>query len=243
MKRLAIFVEGQTEQIFVGKMVTEIAGEKNISIDYEKAHKNKKGNRVFVGITEIAAHSEVSGQKYYVLIRDCGSENNVKSDIVDSYAGLASKNYEKILGLRDVFPNFTYADIRKLEAGLKYQVPTRPMPVNILLAVMEVEAWFLAETTHFYRIHSSLTIDLIKAHFFDPNSIDVERRINPAKDLDAIYHLAGRAYTKKKKNALRTVKALDYSLLYCDLQNRVNRLGQFIGHINSFLEPKTLRAN
>lgn len=232
MKRLAIFVEGQTEQIFVSKLLIEIAGEKNILIGQEKASKNKKGQRVF---TIISASSKISDQKYYVLIRDCGSENNVKSDILDSYKSLTQKNYEKILGLRDVYPS-KFKDISKLESGLKYGLPTKPILINILLAIMEVEAWFLAETSHFSRIHPSLTLDRIKkALHFDPTTINVEQRYHPSKDLDDIYRLVGLAYNKKKANVQRTVKKLDYNILYCGLKAKVKNLGMFIGEIDAFL--------
>ena len=90
-----------------------------------------------------------------------GNDELVQSDIRDSCESLAKKNYQKILGLRDVYPK-TFADIPKLELGLKYGIPTKYFPIHIILAIMEVEAWFLAETTHFSRIHPSLTNDLIK---------------------------------------------------------------------------------
>ena len=36
MKRIAIFVEGQTEQIFVNKLLIEMAGKKNIAIELKR---------------------------------------------------------------------------------------------------------------------------------------------------------------------------------------------------------------
>ena len=33
MKRIAFFVEGQTEQLFINKLLIEIAGHKNIAIN------------------------------------------------------------------------------------------------------------------------------------------------------------------------------------------------------------------
>ena len=126
MKKLAVFVEGQTEQIFISKLLVEIAGEKNIFIVQQKSKINKKGNRSF---TAISASSAISSQKYYALICDSGSDSCVKSDILDSLESLTRKNYEKILGLKDVFPN-DFADIPKLERGLKYGMPSRYIPVS-----------------------------------------------------------------------------------------------------------------
>ncbi len=158
----------------------------------------------------------------------------MKSDILDSYDSLSKHAYEKILGLRDVYP-MTYSDIAKLETGLKYHVPTRPVPVSIMLAVMEIEAWFLAETTHISRIHSSLTLDFIKNKLhLDLATTDLERRSHPANDLDNIYHLGGLAYNKKKSCILRTIRALDFSRLYLDLKERMTYLGKFVAELDAF---------
>jgi len=116
---MAIFVEGQTEQLFVAKLLREIAGEKNISIEQEKAI-SKNGHRLF----SVIQASKNLDKKYYVLIRDCGNDELVQSDIRDSCESLAKKDYQKILGLRDVYPK-TSADIPKLELGLKYGIPTK----------------------------------------------------------------------------------------------------------------------
>jgi hypothetical protein len=231
MKRMAIFVEGQTEQLFVTKLLTEIAGEKNISVDQERGI-SKNGNRFF----SVIHASKNLDKKYYVLIRDCGNDELVQSDIRDSCESLAKKNYQKILGLRDVYPK-TFTDIPKLELGLRYGIPTRYVPICIILAIMEVEAWFLAETSHFSRIHPSLTKDLIKRTLnFDPEIDDVESRTHPSEDLDSIYKLAGLAYNKRKTRVQRTIGVLDYSAIYLTLIGKVRNLKKFIDEINSFLD-------
>jgi hypothetical protein len=234
MKKLAIFVEGQTEQLFVCKLVREIAGDRNIAIRELKPAISNRGNRYF---TVLDASSADLNKKYYVLIFDSGGDSQVKSDILDNYATLVRQNYHKIIGLRDVYhPPMNRVNIPQLEYRLKYRVPTSPISVSILLAMMEVEAWFLAETTHFAKIHSSLTLQVIKQHLnFDPTTQDVETRDRPSNDLDSVYHLASFAYNKRKANCMRTVDALDYHELYLILSRRVNRLGKFIQELDAFL--------
>ena len=228
-------MEGQTELLFVRKLLNEIAGEKNIEIEEQHAKKSEEGRRVFTTISEIRAFSRTTSKKYYVLIRDCGSENNVKSDILDSYKSLSRQPYEKILGLRDVYPQ-KYDDIARLKTGLKFGVTPRSIPVRIMLAVMEVEAWFLAETTHYTEIHPSLTLAFIKSRLhLDLERIDLERRPHPAQDLNNIYHLVGFAYNKSKRNVLRTIKALDFSTIYFVLKERITFLGEFITELDAFL--------
>lgn len=232
MKKIAIFVEGQTEQIFVGKLLEEIAGRKNIYIETQLAKIDKNGKRYF---TVISASSNSIDQKYYVLIRDCGSESNVKTDIRDSLESLTRSGYEQIIGLRDVYP-LTHADIPRLEIGLRYEIPTRFIPVSIILAIMEVEAWFLAEVEHFVKIDPRLTTNYIKTKLgFDPSVDNVEQRMHPAQDLDDIYHLAGFAYKKKKSSVQRTASALDYNALYLAVKDKVPSLHKFIEQIDSFM--------
>lgn len=228
MKRLAIFVEGQTEQIFVTRLITEMATNKNIVIVQEQ--KIQGQNFVTIDAQRITPDT-----KYYVLIRDCRNDAQVKSAIIEVAERFANQGYEKILGLRDVYPK-THAEIPALVQWLHYKVPTRFLPINILLAIMEVEAWFLAETTHFTRIHPSLTIDVVKSILrFDPTVDSVELRPNPAKDLDDVYKSVRFAYTKRKNNCIRTINALDYSSLYLSLRSRITSLNDFLFEIDSFL--------
>jgi hypothetical protein len=43
MKKIAFYVEGQTEQFFINKLLIEIAGYKNIEIELEQFQGAKKG--------------------------------------------------------------------------------------------------------------------------------------------------------------------------------------------------------
>ncbi|OGF51419.1 MAG: hypothetical protein A2044_01485 [Candidatus Firestonebacteria bacterium GWA2_43_8] len=232
MKKLAVFVEGQTEQLFVCKLLEEIAGKNNITIEKKKWRINKKGIRVFTTVDVLSSNKKTS---YNILIYDCGSDSKVKSDISENYDNLVKNNYDKIIGLRDVYPN-KYQEIGKIEKYLHYGIKTKPISVSIVLAVMEIEAWFLAEASHFTKIHKKLTIDRIVKHLnFDITKEDIELRNHPAQDLNNIYGLESFAYNKRRKNCERTIKALDFNLIYLDLVNRIKYLSKFIYEINSFL--------
>jgi len=229
MKKLAIFVEGQTERLFIYKLIKEIAGNRQVAITQEQKIQGQN-------FTIIEAERITDETKYYVLIRDCRNDDQVKTSIIEVAESLAKKRYEKIIGLRDVYPK-RHSEIPELQKWRNYRVPTKHLPINIMLAVMEIEAWFLAETSHFIRIDPRLTNDTIKTVLggFDPTVNCVELRYHPAQDLDAIYHYAGFAYTKRKNNCLRTVDSLDYSALYLSLQNTIPCLGSFINEIDTFL--------
>lgn len=65
-KRLAVFVEGQTEQLFIQKMLVEVAGRHNITVDVVQA----RGRGPVRSIT-VQGHSN-SNTRYYALVCDCG---------------------------------------------------------------------------------------------------------------------------------------------------------------------------
>ena len=103
MNRLAIFVEGLTEQEFVAKLVVEIAGAKNVRVEKRKA--SGGGGTSKRKHVRVEAVSDTSGEVFYVLIVDCGADNRVKSDVRDNYEGLAAMGYKGIVAVRDVYPS------------------------------------------------------------------------------------------------------------------------------------------
>ena len=229
MRKLAVFVEGQTEAIFVEKLLEEVAGKNRLEIQRVRLHGK---------VRTVNLHATLNGieQDYFVLVYDCEGHQNVKSDIRDNYNGLLGRGFEAIIGMRDVYPEFTHGDIPRLRRSLAYALKTKPVEVKMILCIMEIEAWFLAEHTHFTRIHSNLTLHRIATTFgFDPSQDDLELRPQPANDLDRIYHLVGFAYTKRRTNTERTVNALDYERIYVELRQESIDLNQLLDCIDRFL--------
>ena len=74
-----------------------------------------------------------TGQEYFVLIYDCGGDNSVKTRICEEHKNLTKRGYSRILGLRDVRPTFTYADVPRLEASLPKYIKTSLIPVDFIL--------------------------------------------------------------------------------------------------------------
>lgn len=228
MNKLAVFVEGQTEQIFVEKLLTELAGSNNIHIDkckllggYRKVlHLSRKNTR----------------EKYFAYIIDCHGDSTVKSDIMENYDNLVTQGYHSIIGIRDVYP-LSRTDIPKLRQWLYYGVKTKYVTPVFILSVMEVEAWFMAEHTHFQRIHDRLTIDRIKRELgFDPSQDNMELRDHPAQDLHEIYRLEGLVYQKTFSQAKRTVKALDYANVYFNLKSKISAIEELSSEIDRFMK-------
>ena len=228
MKKLAIFVEGKTEQIFVAKLLREIAGKFQISIEI----KSRQGINFDKVIMKDSVTSET---KFYVLIYNSCGDESVVSDMKEWYNRLAEDGYDRVIGLRDVYP-ISISDKSKLQRGLNYTLPKGTIPINIVLAVMEVEAWFLAEYNHFLKIDPGLTPEKIQLEFgFNPQTEDMEQRLHPTNDMELIYNYAGKGYNKNEKQLNRLASNLDYEFIYIHLINSVPSLGEFVGYIDKFM--------
>ncbi len=230
MKRLAIFVEGYTELVFADRLIREIAGDKNIRVEWRKIRGGTTTRRT---MRLLQAAAPDTGQQFYVLIVDCGGDDAVKSKICDEYDSLAAKGYQTIIGIRDVRP-ILRADIPKLERGLPLRVKTKPIEVEFILSIMEIEAWFMAEHMHFNAIDVRLTPPFIQAIMgFDPSLDDMAQLDEPADDLNRIYSLVGDSY--QKHNSPRTVNAMDFGRVYIDLPPRYAYLQKLVTTIDTFL--------
>lgn len=231
MNRLAIFVEGYTEVVFVEKLIEEIAGQNRVQIERREIRGGSKSPRTMKIIKAARMHPQ---QEYYVLLFDCGGDELVKTRIREEYNNLTKVGYSSLIGIRDVRPNFTYGDIPKLETSLPKYIKTKPAPVTFILAIMEIEAWFLAEATHFPRIDPSITVAAIKTNLgFDPENDDMELRLCPSDDLNACYAIGGKTYVKH--DAKVAVDALDYALIYTRLRTTIKYLNRLIAAIDAFL--------
>ena len=181
----------------------------------------------------ISAARPNTGQRYYVLIFDCGGDEQVKTRIIEEHPNLTAVGYSRVIGIRDVRP-IPQIDIPKLEAALPSLIDPLLAPVTFILAIMEIEAWFLAEATHYTRIDPSITVAAIRANLgFDPENDDMEQRLCPADDLNACYAIGGKTYVKHQ--AKITVDALDCALIYMDLRSRIQYLDRLISVIDAFL--------
>jgi len=232
-KKIACFVEGQTEQLFVERLFQEIAGHKKISIETYKFKGGKTNRKI-----QTLKLSTIKNSPFIVLLYDCGNDAHVVSDIRKQHQSLTKKGYEKILGLRDLYPK-PLGKKEEIETGIRGIL--RPLqkigvPISVILAVMEIEAWFLAEWHYFDKLDSRLTPDFILQELnLDLINTDVEKRPHPTEDLKDIYRLVSRKYDKNEKASQEIINNLDYEFLYVDLVKSVNQLKRFIDEIDSFL--------
>lgn len=233
-KKIACFVEGQTEQIFVERLFQEIAGYKEISIETFKFQGRKDNRR-----SQSLQQSIKKDAPFFVLLYNCDCDSQVLSDIRKEHDRLTNSGYEKILGLRDLYPT-PLAKKQEVEKGIRGNLKVwqhKGIPISMNLAVMEVEAWFLAEWNYFAKIDNRLTCDFIlqQCGLDLRNIVDIEQIVHPSEDLDKIYRLVSRKYDKSEITSQEIINNLDYERLYVHLVKSVNQLKTFIDEIDSFL--------
>lgn len=232
MRKLAVFVEGLTELGFVERLIGEIAGAHNIVFEKRRIVGGSTARRQVISLE---AAKPAQAQKFYVLLYDCGGDHQVKPRIVEEHQALSKSGFCSIIGLRDVRPNTLRQDIPLLERNLKYGIKTSLAPVEIFLAVMEIEAWFLAESSHFEKIDPAINLTRIEAELgFNPESHDMTLRDEPTSDLDCVYSLGGKRYEKPGE---LTLGVLDYSRMYLELAGKILHFGKLVSSIDAFLVP------
>ncbi|MGZ8921127.1 MAG: hypothetical protein ACXW32_15760 [Limisphaerales bacterium] len=233
MTKIAIFVEGQTELLFMDRLILELASESGLAVEHAEATGGATRARQMKILKRLTVQPH---HQYYVLIVNCAGDSNVKSDIIERYTGLKRAGYSAIFGLRDVYGMFRYEDVSRLRSMLKVGMPEGDPPIHLFLAIMEIEAWLLGEYTHFQRFHPSLTMQRIQKHLrFDPKHDDLERRWHPAEDMDRIYQLAGGRYTKQRNNLERTLDLLDFRFFISNVSRRFSDAARLISLLGNQL--------
>lgn len=236
MRKLAIFVEGLTEQILVRHMLQAVLDRNQVAIQTVKI---TGGHNVRMSFTVMRAAHVDYRTEYYVLIYDCGGETNVKSYMMARYQKLVSSGYTMILGLRDVYPNFEKAEVPKLEKGLNSRLPRKRAFTRIYLAVMETEAWFLGEFHHLKKVNGKLSPGFVQQHLgFNPRTENMEDRKRPAEDIKAAYQLVGHDYTKKRDRLNAVVSKLDFRYFTHGLTERMPSLKAFVDGLESFFKEE-----
>ncbi len=240
MKKIAFFVEGQTEQIFVNRLAKEIMGSGNATVILKKISGGTNAPKhEFMRSYNIARKPE-----YTVLIYDCGADNRVKSEILDNIKSLRENGFSYIVGLRDLYP-LSIDECSRLEKGLNFlphDLRDYKNFFDIIVAVHEVETWFLAETSHFLKIDKRLTGRYIEKHLgFDPNQINPLTREHPSADLNRIYKLAGKSYTKKYWQVEKLVNRLDLNKMRREIRYKISSLDDLITQIERFKKNKGVK--
>lgn len=237
LKKLAIFVEGQTEVLLIERLIEELAGKKGLTIEIQRAEGGGKSGRARSFQVVTLKNSARSESRYYVLIRSSDNDDRVVSDLREQAVDLAKKGYEKIIGLRDVYPR-SYTEVDKMKSAMKQvlQQVNNHISCKIFLAVMEIEAWFLAEEDHYQKVDQILTPSFIQSQTGIDVMGNMELIEHPSASLNQIYNLAGQSYRKRRNKVQNIVNKLNIENFYFCVSGRLPNLGRFIRELDNFFD-------
>lgn len=224
MIKVGIFVEGQTERIFVVKFLSEyLNGEHNFS----RLELKRLGDDDEIILTQ----RRYPNAKYYFLIYDASGDGKVFSALKDRAENMiVQEGYKYLIALRDLYPlprGKKQETIKKFENLFSSYVFKDK--IKLALSIMEIEAWFLADYNLFKKINviassnhinKQLAIDLVNKN---PESFP-----HPAAIIGKIYNLFGQKYKKREKQAYQLAYKIDYKfLLSKSVLNKVESLKHF----------------
>ncbi|WP_425646225.1 hypothetical protein [Agrobacterium leguminum] len=209
MKKIAIFTEGLTEQLFVCSAIRYLAGKRSLHIKRQKLLGGKKFPTILMNVGADDGNGDDCDLSFLMI--DCANDERVVSAINDNYEHLIDQGYHVIFGVRDLRPSFTLDQLERLLEGSLRALPKGPVTPGLVIAVMEAEAWFIAEHSHFVRMDSSLTLEHIRAQLNIDVDVVSDEFSHPAKVLSEIYELAGLNYGKSQDDINRTIEAIDLS--------------------------------
>lgn len=216
MRKVAVFVEGQTELVFVREFLLKwfVYDGNQIGFECYNLENNDTHPTAF-------AYGSERSENYYLIV-NVGNDNSVLSAIKTRLQLLLNKDYQVVVGLRDMyckqyrnevanatikseinelFISATNDQIAQIENG---------KAIKFHFAIMEIEAWLLGMPKIFSEKNALLTTDYIKQELNLDLSTDPETTIfHPAKELENIYSLVGDTYNKHLSDISSVMASLE----------------------------------
>jgi hypothetical protein len=225
MEKVAIFVEGQTELIFVREYLLKTFEYQNLSVSCLKLNVDFS--------TEKIPHdygSKDAAQQFFIY--NVENDNAVLTRIIDRVPFLAKSEFTKVIGLRDMYSAaykkkvkgkiIDLAVTQKFIDGTNETIAekiTKFKNVYFCYAIMEIEAWFLNMYSVFEHINEQLTEAFISKKLNWDIDKDCAETIffNPANDIECLYSAVGLKYDKSKGDIeaiMENIDKADFEWLY-----------------------------
>lgn len=238
MKKIAIFVEGNTELIFVREYLRERFEFQDLEIECRK--------RQFGRFDKVPFPVPNPNAKYHFRIIDSGSDAKVLDDILEDENLLVNLGYQKIIGLRDMYSENYLKEIkhqRRIHPELNQKFIDRfnarinreaknPEQIHFHFAIMELEAWFLGIPKLWER--KGISDQIIKEKLkFDLSEIDPEITfLHPTETLKDILKIIDEPYRKQAgevESLVSYIEKQDFE----DLQNsqKCNSFREFTSNL------------
>lgn len=220
VNKTAIFVEGQTELIFVRDLLMKAYDYQNLYINCFELGSDgsfKDKNSPF-------GHKSAD---FYFQIVLVGNDNSVLSAMLRREKWLEQQGFGRIIGLRDMYSAdyLKQAGHRMIKNELNekfirgHNERIKSQKMFLCFAIMEIEAWILGIESIFEKMFSELTISYISNKLgYDLSIIDPEHTFfKPSGDVEKIFDLVNYAYNKNIENIYSILGHLskeDFAQLY-----------------------------
>ncbi len=246
MMKIAIYVEGHTELIFLCHFLRKWYDD-----DASKVGIRYWGLNGVRPIKNDLKFGNADSQRFYSII-NAGNDNKSLSEALKRAASQKNSGFDKVIVLRDMFskaydiancliphgidPILNKKFIEQAEIAIK----SRNFHgfVHCHFAIMEVEAWLLGMGWYLQKVSASLTPLVIKSSLkIDLNKDPETTFYRPAKQLAKIYKFLGSAYRKKEDEVLSIMNLLDKS----DFEKllRSGRCKSFVDFVHSLTSKET----
>ena len=205
MIKISLFVEGQTELIFMREYLLKMYEYQGIAL---KCYTLKNDTLVDAEYDYLNDDAD-----YYFQIINVGNDNSVLTVLLKMEPWLRNKGFSKIIGIRDMYsdnyrkkvqnqtinPAINVEFIRIAQESINNRAKD-PSYIHFFFAIMEIEAWWLAIENCFQHIDDRLTNAYIHAELgYNLTEIDPEITFfHPAEFVNQIHGLAGGEYKKHK---------------------------------------------
>ena len=203
MRKLAVFVEGQTELVFVREILVKWFDYDGKKIGFNCY--NLLNNNL---VDTSYQYGDENSENYYLIV-NVGNDNSVLGKIRARMPFLVKNNYNVVIGLRDMFSDQYIKDVKGREINdvvtqmhidaVKEQIDAieNGAKIRFHFAIMEVEACLLGMHQYLEALDNRLTQAYINENIGLDLNQDPETTIfHPAVELEKIYELVGKKYGK-----------------------------------------------
>lgn len=231
MRKIAIFVEGQTELLFVYDFLLKWH-DYQVSIKCLSLFKKENNLPIWRDFDNTSA-------QFQVRLVSVGMDENVIVRILEEEKGLYDQGYELIIGLRDMYSEQYLKNVKnkpvdstlteKIRQATITTIQTRakrPDAIKFCFAIMEIEAWWLGIPTLWTDLKDTIRKQFGDA-FADPESV-----FHPAVLIKNIRQSQQKDYKKHNtevESIVRKISREDYAELH-DSQ-RCPSFCEFVGYI------------
>ena len=232
MKKAIIVVEGQTEQIFTHTLIQKLVSLQPYHIHLQKLH---GGLEIEIG----PRGTSIEHATHYIRIINVEGDDQVNTYIEDRLIAFKNRDFKTIYGLRDRFTGDkqkTKLSTELINNRCKELEAEHGITIEVIVAIEEIEAWFMSVPNFFINYDDSLTLAKINEILgYDLSTTHVESLPHPSQTIHQILSSVNKTYKKRSAEVHKIVSVLDFDSLYLEKTNSIQPLKKFVAALENCL--------